>query len=231
MDLIENPLTEVITIDGPAASGKSTVGLMLAKKLNYLFLDTGCMYRAVTLAILNRQVDPADEAAAVHIAKTSSIDIASAKGFDDGRLYTVFLEGQDVTWEIRSPEVDAHVSLVSSYKEVRAEMVRQQRLIAHDRAVVMVGRDIGTVVLPNAPLKLFITASAEERARRRLQDRQQQGISASYEEILADIKRRDIFDSEREHSPLKPANDAVIIDTSQENPNEVLDRILSLAAV
>lgn len=220
---------DVIAIDGPAASGKSTVGRMLAEALDYLLLDTGFMYRAVTLAALRRGVDVADETAVTHLAQKIIIDVAPPGEAKDGRLYTALLDGEDVTWQLRTPDVDAHVSRVASYSGVRREMVRRQRQIGDRGEVVMVGRDIGTVVLPDAPLKLYVVASAEERARRRWQDRREQGHLADYEEILADVNRRDDLDSSREHSPLRPAGDAIIIDTTDSDPDEVVEEILTLS--
>lgn len=221
----------VIAMDGPAASGKTTIGRLLATDMDYLFLDTGCMYRAVTLAVLNRHVSPLDEDAVIQVALEAEIVIRPAAGHTDGRSYTVLLDGEDVTWAIRSQQVDTHVSAVSSYLQVREEMVKRQRVIGEQGQVVMVGRDIGTVVLPDAPLKLYITASAEERARRRLQDRQKRNEAADYEAILADIIRRDEYDSNREHSPLKPAADALIIDTSEHTPQQMVMHIKSFWSV
>lgn len=225
-------LVNVIAIDGPAASGKTTVGRMLAERLGYLFLDTGFMYRTATLAALQAGVDLGDETAVTQLAAASDIGVRAMREREkDGRLYTVLLNGNDVTWEIRSPAVDANVSQVASYANVRREMVRQQRLFGNRGNCVMVGRDIGTVVLPNAPLKLYITASAEERAQRRWHDRRKQGHEASYETILADVVRRDNIDSNREHSPLRPAKDAVIIDSSKRPPTDILNEILGMLKV
>ena len=158
----EGEIISLIAIDGPAASGKSTVGRLLAERLQYLYLDTGCMYRAVTWAALQREIDLADETAVTQLAQDIQIDILPVEAERDGRHYTVLVDGQDITWQLRSPQVDANVSLVSSYLGVRQEMVQRQRAFGNRGAVVMVGRDIGTVVMPDAPLKLFITASAEE---------------------------------------------------------------------
>ena len=226
--MVKETNLRVIAIDGPAASGKSTIGCILAEKLGFLLLDTGCMYRATTLAALKSGVAVADETAVTKLAQSIDIDVQPPAGEGDGRLYTTLLNGQDVTWELRSPDVDTHVSLVSSYAEVRREMVQRQRQFGLRGSVVMVGRDIGTVVMPDAPLKLYITASAEERARRRLHDRNEQGHSNSYESILADVQRRDQFDSSRQHSPLRPADDAIIIDTSRLTPDEIIVKILDL---
>jgi len=226
------PITyPIIAIDGPAASGKSTVGRLLAEELNFLFLDTGFMYRAVTLAALRAGIDLQDETAVTALSAQLDLDVQPAGRHDDGRHYTALLNGADVTWALRSPEIDANVSLVSSYPGVRQEMVKRQRAFGLRGQVVMVGRDIGTVVMPDAPLKLFITASAAERARRRWRDRQQQGHTAAFADILADVERRDAIDSNREHSPLRPAADALIIDTTGHTVAEIVRDILEKLAV
>jgi cytidylate kinase len=201
---------------------------MLAEKLGYLLLDTGCMYRAVTWAALSNDVDPANEEAVVALAKMMELDIAPPGAHDDGRLYTVLLEGEDITWRIRSAGVDLNVSQVSAYKDVRTELVKRQRAIAARGKAVVVGRDIGTVVLPNAPLKLYVVASADERARRRWLETVDRGDEAAYEEILREIIRRDDYDGHRQHSPMRPAADAVFVDTSGRTPEEILASILSL---
>ena len=224
---MKNPIN-IIAIDGPAASGKSTVARLLAEELNYLFLDTGCMYRATTYAALAAELDLQDETAVTELATQLQLDIQPANGEADKRHYTVLLNGQDITWEIRSPQVDQNVSLVSSYIGVRREMVERQRAFGQRGHVVMVGRDIGTVVMPKAPLKLYITATPEERAQRRLRDREQQGHSDSYERILADVKRRDQIDSNREHSPLRPAEDAIIIDTTNTAVPDIIADIIQM---
>jgi cytidylate kinase len=220
----------VITIDGPAASGKSTIAQMVAEKLDYLYLDTGCMYRATTLAAIKVGLELSDEVEVTALAGEIEMRMEPLVGQTDGRQYTVLLDGEDVTWDIRSPAVDSHVSLISSYAGVRREMVRRQRQIGERGRVVMVGRDIGTVVMPDAPLKLYITASPEERARRRWEDRRDQGHEADYLEILADVNRRDQFDSTREVSPLRAAEDAVIIDNTDRSPEDILSEILNLIA-
>ena len=220
-------LPSVIAIDGPAASGKSTVGRLLAEALGYTYLDTGSMYRATTLATLQQGVDVNDEAAVTRLTREIVIDVKPVGGESDGRLYTVLLDGQDVTWALRSPEVDAHVSQVSSYAGVRQELVQRQRRFGQRGNIVVVGRDIGTVVMPDAPLKLYITASAEERAQRRWQERQKQGHRAGYKSILADVIRRDQIDSSREHAPLRPADDAIFIDTTGRPPETIVNEILA----
>lgn len=218
----------VIAIDGPAASGKTTVGRMLADHLDYLFLDTGCMYRAVTLAVLRRGIDIDDEAAVVKLANTIELDILPPSEKDDSRLYSVLLDGEDVTWDIRTREVDLNVSQVSAYRGVRENLVGRQRKIASRGNVVVVGRDIGTVVLPDAPLKFYIIASTEERAYRRWLEQQERDRSSSYEKILADMIRRDRIDGNRVHSPMRAAEDAIIVDTTNLTPEQVLEQILSL---
>lgn len=226
--MLPEHLPDVIAIDGPAASGKSTIGLMLAQRLGYLCLDTGSMYRVLTLAAIRHHISPEDEAAIVKLAKEIDIEIIPLAGETDGRHYTVLLDGVDVTWGLRLPEVDAAVSQVSTYPEVRAEMVRRQRVAGQRGRVIMIGRDIGTVVMPDAALKLYITASPQERARRRLLDRRRQGYDDSYEAILADVVRRDRIDSGRKHSPLRPASDAVTIDTTERTADAVVEGIMTI---
>jgi cytidylate kinase len=217
-----------IAIDGPAGSGKSTVGGALAQRLGYLFFDTGVMYRVVTLAALGQGIPLANEAAVTEIARRIKIEVTQPTR-DDGRQCTVWLDGRDVTWDIRSKHVDAGVSIPSAYAEVRREMVKQQRQIAARGDIVMVGRDIGTVVLPEADLKIYLTASAEERARRRYKELIERGVEARYEDILIGIRQRDETDSSRKASPLKPAADAVILDCTDKSVDETLDAILALS--
>ena len=224
----KNYLPEAIALDGPAASGKTTVGRMLADRLGYLFLDTGCMYRTVTLAAINSGISIDDEDTVVRLTGSLDIDIKPPTQEGDGRAYTVLLNRQDVTWDIRSAEVDKNVSQVSSYKGVRQNLVERQRLMANRRQVVMVGRDIGTVVLPDAPLKLYIVASAEERAMRRWHEQKARDEGAGYEQILAELIRRDRIDGNRKHSPMRPAGDAIIIDTSGRSPEEIIQEIMLL---
>ncbi len=226
--LTEHTFPAAIAIDGPAASGKTTIGKMLADRLGYLFLDTGSMYRAATWAALQRGLDFNDEAAIEALAEQIDIHIENANEAVDGYHYTVYVDGQNVTLELRIQAVDRHVSQVSAYAGVRRQMVKLQRAYGDRGRVVMVGRDIGTVVLPQAPLKLYVVASAEERAQRRWLERRDKGDSLSYETILADVIRRDKIDSGREHSPLRPADDAVMIDSSGREPALILEEILQL---
>jgi cytidylate kinase len=221
------PLT--IAIDGPAASGKTTIGRLLADVLGYLFFDTGLMYRAVTWAAIEGGADTADEAAVVALATGMQLKVLPPTGATDGRSSTVLVDGHDVTWQLRSPAVDANVSRVSSYAEVRRLLVARQREIAARGRVVMVGRDIGTVVIPDAPLKLYIIASPEERARRRWQERLGRAEGDDFAAILADVERRDAIDAGRQHSPMRPADDAIVLDTTGRSPAQVLADILALA--
>ena len=223
-------LRKAIAIDGPAASGKTTIGFRLANRIEYMFLDTGCMYRAVTQAVLDQGVNIDDELSVVKLTQQLELDIqpAGLPGKGDGRLYTVLIGGNDVTWELRSHDVDVNVSQISAYSGVRSNLVKRQRAIGVRGQVVMVGRDIGTVVLPDAPLKLYIVASAEERARRRWLEREDRKDNTTYEQNLADIKRRDQFDGHRELSPMRPAADAIVIDTTEKQLDAIIEEILQL---
>lgn len=209
-------IPSIIAIDGPAASGKSTIGGLLAERLGYIYLDTGVMYRAVTWAALEYGMDINDEAAITELAERVQIDVRTPT-VDDGRQYTVLCDGRDVTWAIRTPEVDRAVSPVSAYPGVRLAMTAQQRRIGLAGHIVMVGRDVGTVVLPEADLKIYLDASPEERARRRFLERQVRGEFADYEQVLEAMRRRDQIDSQRATAPLRPARDAIIIDSTHLN--------------
>lgn len=216
-----------IAIDGPAASGKSTIGLRLANALDYLFFDTGVMYRAVTWLALERGLDIRDEFAVTALAEEAQIDVAPASKAD-GRTSDVLVNGQDITWEIRSRNVDANVSPVSVYRGVRSALTEQQRRIGQRGKVVMVGRDIGTVVLPDADLKIYLDASAEERAKRRYAEILARGGKADYEEILKVVRERDRIDSTRAVAPLKAADDAVVVDSDKLTADEVFEQVLAL---
>lgn len=198
-----------IAIDGPAASGKSTTARILAGRLHYIYIDTGAMYRAATLAVLSAEGDAADEAASCSIIRKADIQIA----LENHEQYT-YLDGHDVTDKIRTPDIDKAISAISSYPAVRKIMVSKQRQLARPGGVVMDGRDIGTVVLPDADLKVFMVASIETRAKRRRLELQEKGIDRPLEEVIDDIRRRDRFDSTREQSPLRKADDARELDTT-----------------
>jgi CMP/dCMP kinase len=219
----------IIAIDGPAASGKSTVAEKLAHRLNYLYFDTGIMYRAVTLAALQQLGSSADEMEITNLAEQVRIDV-HPPSLADGRMYDVLLDDVDVTWEIRSTEVEANVSAVSAYPGVRKAMTRQQRRIGQRGNVIMVGRDIGTVVLPEADLKIYLDASVEERARRRNLELQLRGKDSVYDDILDAMRRRDQIDSTRVIAPLRPAEDAVKIISDGLSADEVVEKILGLIA-
>jgi CMP/dCMP kinase len=202
----------VIAIDGPAAAGKSTVARLLADRLGALLFDTGALYRAVALAALRTGVAPDDEKTLSRIAAGAQISVRPPSQ-QDGRLYDVWLNGEDVTWAVREPEVGAIVSRVAEHAAVRAALLPLQRRIASGGPVVMVGRDIGTVVVPDAGLKIYLDASAEERARRRFREGRQRGSTQGFEAVLHETRQRDAIDSGRHTAPLRPAADAVHIDT------------------
>jgi cytidylate kinase len=220
-------IAKIIAIDGPAASGKSTLGHKLAQALGYLYFDTGVMYRAVTFLALRQGLAISDEAAITALAENSAIDVRPPSA-QDGRAYDVIVDGQDITWEIRSPEVDRNVSPVSAYAGVRKALTSQQRRIGMRGDVVMVGRDIGTVVLPNADLKIYLDASAEERAQRRYKELLQRGEPAEYNEILRVVRERDQIDSSRKVAPLRPAEDAHIICSDGLDAEQVLELVKKL---
>ena len=222
------PSPPVIAIDGPAASGKSTVGEALAQRLGFLYFDTGAMYRAVTCIALARGIPIADEAAVTALAESLHIDIIPPVA-DDGRQYTVRADGDDITWDIRAPAVDANVSAVSAYPGVRAALTRQQRRVAAAGRVVMVGRDIGTVVYAEAPLKIYLDASVERRAQRRCEERRRKGDVTDYEAILDAMRQRDAIDSGRETAPLRPADDAIVIDSDHKDASQVIAEVETLA--
>lgn len=229
-------LPRIIAIDGPAASGKSTVGFALAQQLRYLYFDTGAMYRAVTWAALERGLDVSNAEVMGKLAERLVIDIQPPHAHVDGRQTTVLVDDEDVTWAIRTPDVDRHVSIVSAIPRVRAALTRHQRRIsarfqegtAEVPGLVMVGRDIGTVVLPDAPLKIYLDAPVEERAQRRHAELLKRGKTVPYEQVLADMRRRDDTDSHRAVAPLRPAADAHILDTRGGSPQAVVERILAL---
>ena len=214
----------VVALDGPAGTGKSSVSRGLARALGARYLDTGAMYRMVTLAVLRAGIDPTDAEAVGQIAST----VRMSENYDpDGDRY--FLDGEDVSSEIRGDEVTRNVSAVSSVAAVRARLVELQRSMADGPgSVVVEGRDIGTVVLPDAPVKLFLTASAETRARRRNDQNIAAGLPDDYEVVLADVRRRDHLDSTRPVSPLRAAADAVVVDTSDMTEAQVIDHVLEL---
>ena len=223
----EKAQMECIAIDGPAASGKSTLGKLLADKFGYLFFDTGVMYRAATLAAMQHHLDLAVEKDVSVLVRKIQIDVRPTS-IQDGRSNDILLDGEDVTWAIRDQSVEGNVSQVSAYQEVRKELTAQQRRIGERGNVVMIGRDIGTVVMPDAKFKFYLEASAEERARRRVKELTGRGEKANYQEILSAMIKRDKIDSSRETAPLKPAPDAVIIQTDGLTLEQVFEKVLKL---
>jgi cytidylate kinase len=213
-----------IAIDGPAASGKSTLGRRLADALGYLFLDTGVMYRAITWLVLQQGIAVGDEEAVTALAERISIDVRPPS-VHDGRACDVLVDGQDITWEARSVSVDANVSAVSAYRGVRTAMSEQQRRIGRRGRVVMVGRDIGTVVLPDADLKVYLDASATERARRRFEELRLRGIETTLNDVLSAVLERDRVDSTRDIAPLRVAADAVLIDSEKLSAEQVFEDV------
>jgi cytidylate kinase len=223
------PYPDTIAIDGPAAAGKSTIGELLARELNYLYLDTGVMYRAVTVAALLRGIPIEDEDAVRRLASDVEIGI-SQPTVQDGRQCTVCVDGQDVTWDLRRSDVERGVSPVSAYAGVRRALTLAQRRIGERGKVVMVGRDIGTVVMPEADLKIYLDATAEARARRRYLENLKRGLQCRYEDILSDMRRRDKIDSERDTAPLRPAPDAVVLDTTRLDVEQVMTLVRRILA-
>jgi cytidylate kinase len=216
---------DTITIDGPAGAGKSTVGELLARRLGYLYFDTGTMYRALTWAALRRGVDPADRAATATLARSIDIQVL-APTIADGRQYTVLVDGVDATAELRLPEVERHVSRAASYPEVREAMRAQQRAIGQRGRVVMVGRDIGNIVMPDAALKIYLEATLAERARRRAAELHDRGRDVSLAEVQAEIARREALDQH----VMAPAPDAVVIHSDGLAPADVVEAILGIAS-
>ena len=215
---------KIVAIDGPAASGKTTIANQLAERWKYLFFDTGVMYRAVTWLALEKQIPIKDEPAVSALAEKIQIDVEPPSK-DDGREYDVLVDGVDVTWHLRSPKVDAKVSKVSAYPAVRNALTKQQRRIGLRGQVIMVGRDIGTVVLPEADLKIFLDADVDERARRRFNQRIDRGEQVELPKILKKLKKRDKIDSTRKIAPLRAASDAVVINTDTLSVTDVLSEI------
>lgn len=223
-----NPrVPRVIALDGPAAAGKTTVGRQVGCHLGYPFLDTGAIYRAMTWTALHRGVDLSDEDALSELAGSISIDVGPPAP-DSIEPCTIFVDGEDVTRNLRQPEVEAAVSLVSRVAGVREALVKVQRDLAGRNSVVMAGRDIGTVVLPQAELKVYLDASAEERAHRRFVELSALGMELSEEGVLRDLQRRDRIDSQRSVSPLRPAEEAIVIDTDGLTLEEVVERVLEM---
>jgi CMP/dCMP kinase len=219
----------VIAIDGPAASGKSTVAAAVAQCLDALIFDTGAVYRALTLAALERGISPDDGERLAHLIEEIQIDVIPPST-GDGRQYDVLIDGRDVTWDVRDQRVDRAVSPVSAHPEVRRGLLELQRSIGRSGRVVMPGRDIGTVVIPDAQLKIWLDASIDERARRRQNELAQRGVQTTLEEVLSEMRDRDAYDSSRAEAPMEPAMDAEVIATGGRAVDEIVDHILALAS-
>ncbi|MEI4613877.1 (d)CMP kinase [Bacillus cereus] len=214
-----------IAIDGPAAAGKSTVAKVVAKELSYVYIDTGAMYRTLTYAALEQKVDIENEEQLMEVVKNLNIEFQQGEN-----TQLVFLNGQDVSEVIRTPDVTNRVSIVAKHRLVREEMVRRQQELAKKGGVVMDGRDIGTHVLPDAEVKIFMLASVEERAERRHLENLNKGFDSNLEQLKEEIAQRDKLDSEREVSPLKKADDALELDTTSLSIEEVVRKIMSIVS-
>lgn len=214
----------ILAVDGPSGTGKSTTCRTLAKQLDAKYIDTGAMYRVATLAVLRQGVDPADKQAVISATANLPLEVS-----DDPDSTQVLFDGADVSRVIREDEVTQNVSAVSAIPEVRENLVALQRTLAQraHRAIVE-GRDIGTVVLADAPAKAFMTASAEVRAQRRHDQNEKAGIASDFKSVLADVQRRDAADSSRATSPLRPADDATIVDTSDMSPEDVVQALINV---
>lgn len=208
-----------IAIDGPAGAGKSTIARLTAKKLGYLYVDTGALYRTVGYAAKLRGIDPGDAQQVAAMLPEIAVDLS----FDKDGVQQTLLNGQDVSGQIRSPEMSRYASQVSAHKAVREYLLWLQRKLAKEHNVIMDGRDIGTTVLPHADLKIYLTATPEDRARRRFDEYLSKGVSVDYDKLLNDIKQRDYDDSHREISPLRRAEDAKLVDTSGNTLEESLE--------
>ncbi len=213
-----------IAIDGPAGAGKSTIAKLAAKELSFIYVDTGALYRAIGLSAYRNNIGSKDAENILSMLKDTKIELA----FNDKGEQVVLLNGEDVSGFIRTPEISMYASDVSAIPEVRAFLLDLQRNMAKTNNVIMDGRDIGTVVLPDAKIKIFLTASAEVRAKRRYDELIEKGMEVKYEDILQDVITRDYNDSHREIAPLKPADDSVIVDTSDLNLEQSVERLISI---
>ena len=213
-----------VAIDGPSGAGKSSIARSAAQELGFVYVDTGAIYRTVSLYIFDRGIDPAALSAVTAALPEIHIDLR----YGDGGLQRMFLNGEDVTERIRLPEISMFTSAVSGIPEVRAFLMEMQRSLARERSVIMDGRDIGTVVLPEAQVKIFLTASPEDRARRRWEELRERGTEKTYEDILREVEERDYNDTHRAAAPLRPAEDAVCLDTTGCTFRQSRERILAI---
>ena len=213
-----------VAIDGPAGAGKSTIAKQVAKENGYIYVDTGAMYRGLAIHFLNLGIDPKDTEKIIEACKDVEVTI----GYESG-IQQIYVNGENVTAKLRTEEVGNMASMTSAIPEVREKLLELQRTLAREKDVIMDGRDIGTCILPNADVKIFLTASAEERARRRYLELQSKGDNTPYEVVLADIKERDYRDMHRDIAPLKQAEDAVYLDTSNMTIEEAAAKVVELA--
>lgn len=213
-----------IAIDGPAGAGKSTIARLAAKELGYIYVDTGALYRTIGLAASRRNLTAEDKDKIIAMLPEIKVELA----FNDRQEQIVLLDGEDVSGLIRTPEISMMASAVSAIPEVRAYLLDLQRDMAHTSNVIMDGRDIGTVVLPDAKIKIFLSASPECRARRRYDELIEKGMDVKYEDILSDVIARDYADSHRDIAPLKPADDAISVDTSGEDLETSVNKLLGI---
>ena len=213
-----------IAIDGPAGAGKSTIARLAAKELGFIYVDTGALYRTIGLAAQRRGIDPSDTQAVISLLSDINVELA----FNEQHEQIVLLNGEDVSDYIRTPEISMLASAVSAIPEVRAYLLETQRELARRSNVIMDGRDIGTVVLPDAQIKIFLTASPECRARRRYEQLIEKGMDVNYDDILKDVVDRDYADSHRAVAPLKPADGAVIVDTSWQSKETSVEQLISI---
>lgn len=213
-----------IAIDGPAGAGKSTIAKLAAKELGYIYVDTGALYRTIGLAAFRRNLTADDKSEIIAMLPDIKVELA----FNDNQEQIVLLDGEDVSGLIRTPEISMMASAVSAIPEVRAYLLDLQRDMAHTNNVIMDGRDIGTVVLPDAKIKIFLSASPECRARRRYDELIEKGMDVKYEDILSDVIARDYADSHRDIAPLKPADDAISVDTSGEDLETSVNKLLNI---
>jgi len=214
--------TECVTIDGPVASGKTTIGKELAKRIKYHFLDTGIMYRAVTYLALKKQINPNNEDLLMQSIKNLNFIF-----IPNSTEYEINLDNKTITQHLKNPEIEKHVSTIATNSLVRSELVKIQREIAFSNHIVMVGRDIGTIVIPNAKNKFFLLASSQTRAQRRYKDFKKQGINLSLELVKSEIENRDKIDTQRKESPLEPAHDSIQINSDDMNIDEVIELMLN----
>jgi cytidylate kinase len=218
----------IIAIDGPAAVGKSTIGKLIARELGFLYIDTGAIYRAITWKVLKNNIDINDENVISNMVSNTYITIekTNCKSLND--YYHIFVDGEDVAEEIRNPRIDQNVSQIARLPKIRKQLIYLQRILAEKGDIVMEGRDIGSVILPQADIKFYFTASEEERIKRRHKELMNKGYSIDYEKVKKQIIQRDKIDSKRKYAPLIKAKDAILIDSTEKSIEEVKDKILKI---